>query len=196
MSDSTADELQKMHQEAIVQVVEGRSEIDARLLRLSDWLNPILVKETRQALKSQQFLWTFIMVLLSIIGLTVAGVTLMVPGIYYLPGGPSLLIGYFIILMVPVGIVVPMSSFFSMSSELEDGTHDILSLSALTSRQVVLGKIQVSMLQSIVYFSALTPCIGLTYLLRGVESTTSSSCSLEPLASACSLQPPPSSSRR
>ncbi len=112
MSDSTADELQKMHQEAIVQVVEGRSEIDARLLRLSDWLNPILVKETRQALKSQQFLWTFIMVLLSIIGLTVAGVTLMVPGIYYLPGGPSLLIGYFIILMVPVGIVVPCRHSF------------------------------------------------------------------------------------
>ena len=168
MSDSSFDAMQLTHEAAIVQVVEGRTPTDAKLLRLSDWLNPILVKETRQALKSQQFVWTFILMMLAVVGWTIAGVTLMTPGIYFLPAGPSLLFGYFLILLVPVIVVIPMSAFRSMSSELEDGTHDILSLSSLTSRQIVIGKLLVAVLQAIVFFSAVTPCICLTYLLRGV----------------------------
>ncbi len=162
------DPLQENHRAAIRQIVDGRSIWDARLLRLSDWMNPILVKETRQALKSRQFSITFVLMLIAVLIWTVFAVTLMVPGIYYIPSGASLLLGYFIILMVPVCVIVPMSAFRSMASELEEGTHDVLSLSSLSSRQIVLGKLYVAVLQTIVYFSAVTPCIALTYLLRGV----------------------------
>ena len=46
--------------------------------RASDWLNPILVKETRQALKSRQFVATFMLVLvsgwlISVFGVVVVG---------------------------------------------------------------------------------------------------------------------------
>ncbi len=95
-------------------------------------MNPILVKETRQALKSRQFSITFVLMLIAVLIWTVFAVTLMVPGIYYIPSGASLLLGYFIILMVPVCVIVPMSAFRSMASELEEGTHDVLSLSSLS----------------------------------------------------------------
>ena len=36
--------------------------IERRLVHAGDWLNPILVKETRQALKSFQFTTTFVLV--------------------------------------------------------------------------------------------------------------------------------------
>ncbi len=45
-------------------------------------MNPILVKETRQALKSRQFSITFVLMLIAVLIWTVFAVTLMVPGIY------------------------------------------------------------------------------------------------------------------
>ena len=162
------DPLQLSHRAAIQQIVDGRTIWDARILKVSDWMNPILVKETRQALKSRQFSITFVLMLLAVLIWTIFGITMMVPGIYFIPSGASLLLGYFLILMVPVCVIVPMSAFRSMASELEEGTHDVLSLSALSSRQIVVGKLYVAILQTIIYFSALTPCIALTYLLRGV----------------------------
>lgn len=38
---------------------------ESRLAQLSDWFNPILVKETRQALRSWQFTLTFILLLVA-----------------------------------------------------------------------------------------------------------------------------------
>lgn len=169
MSEASADPLQLEHDAAIQQVVFGREPIDQKLLLWSDWLNPILVKESRQALKSRQFQWTFILLLLAVIGWTTIGVALMMPGIYYLPGGPTLMFGYFLILLAPACVMVPMSAFRSMAAELDEGTHDILSLSALNSRQIVFGKLSVAMLQAMIYFSAITPCIAITYLLRGLS---------------------------
>jgi hypothetical protein len=161
-------QLEKNHQAAIQAILTGKGKYDTLLLKWSDWLNPILVKETRQALKSRQFTWTFALLLIAVVGWTVAGISLMVPGIYYMASGGSLLSGYFLILLVPVGVVVPFSAFRSMAAELEDGTFEILSISSLTPRQIVVGKLTVAALQATIYFSALAPCIALTYLLRGI----------------------------
>ncbi len=168
MSETAVDIQQASHEEAIEQIIRGRSPIDEKLLAWSDWFNPIVIKETRQAFKSRQFIATFSLTLIAVLFWTVAAIILTVPGIYYLPGGPTLMTGYLFILMVPVCLVVPVTAFRSMSSELEDGTHDILSLCTLTSRQVVVGKLMVALLQTLIYCSAIVPCIAMTYLLRGI----------------------------
>ncbi len=168
MSELVDDPLQKNHQAAIEAILAGKGRYDSLLLKWSDWLNPILVKETRQALKSRQFTWTFGLLLIAVIAWTVAGISLMIPGIYYMASGGALLSGYFLILLVPVGIVVPFTAFRSMAAELEDGTFEILSISSLKPRQIVVGKLTVAILQATIYFSALAPCIALTYLLRGL----------------------------
>ncbi|MBI2479345.1 MAG: hypothetical protein HYV60_12155 [Planctomycetia bacterium] len=135
-------------------------------------LNPILVKEARQALKSRQFVITFTLLLLAGWVWSMLGVALLSPGVYYAPGGRFMLCGYFMILTIPVLVIVPFSAFRSLAAEREDGTFELLSITALSSRQIVTGKLGSAMLQMLVYYSALAPCIAFTYLLRGIDVVT------------------------
>ena len=148
------------------------SAIEAAVERMSEQLNPILVKEARQALKSKQFVITFTLLLLAGWVWSMLGVALLSPGVYYAPGGRFMLSGYFIVLAIPVLVIVPFSAFRSLASEREDGTFDLLSITSLSARQIVTGKLGSAMLQMLVYYSALAPCIAFTYLLRGIDIIT------------------------
>jgi ABC-type transport system involved in multi-copper enzyme maturation permease subunit len=146
--------------------------VDRLLDRGSEWLNPILVKEARQALKSRQFLVTFSLLLACGWLWSVFGVVLQWPDIQISPSGRYMLVGYYIVLALPLLVVVPFSAFRSLSGEREDGTYELLSITALNARQIVTGKLGSATLQMIVYFSALSPCMAFTYLLRGVDVLT------------------------
>jgi len=159
---------QSDHTKAIQQLLEGETKWDQRLIHCSNWLNPILVKETRQALKSRQFSWTLMLLTLVVLAWSALGIVGMIPSIYYASNGTGLLIGYAIILIVPALIVIPQATFRSMASELEDGTFETLSLSTLSPRHIIVGKLSVAAVQLTVYLSVIAPCITLTYLLRGV----------------------------
>ena len=141
--------------------------------RAGERLNPILVKETRQALKSRQFVTTFSLLLVAAWIWSLIGVAMLSPGVYFAPSGPFLLTGYLLILAVPLLLVVPFSSFWSLAREREDQTYELLSITALSSRQIITGKLGSAILQLLVYYSALAPCIAFTYLLRGVDVLSS-----------------------
>ena len=143
--------------------------LDERLERWGEMLNPILVKETRQALKSKQFTITFVLLLLACLVWSIAGVAAVGPEIYYLPSGPTLFQGYYLILCLPLAVIVPFSAFRSLITEEEDNTYELLSISTLTPRQIVTGKLGSSVVQIIVYYSAVAPCIAFSYLLRGID---------------------------
>lgn len=132
-------------------------------------INPIVVKEVRQSLKSRQFTIAFGLTLIAAISWTLIAISLMVPKIYYSPGGVQLLTGFFCILQFPLMIIIPFSAFRSLTTETEDSTFELLSISALSAWQIVLGKMMSALLQILLYLSALAPCIVLTYLLRGVS---------------------------
>jgi len=159
---------QSEHAATIRQFVEGDTPWDRRLMKWSRWVNPILVKETRQALKSKQFSFTLILLTIVVLAWSILAIVSMIPSIYYASNGAPLLIGYAMILIVPALIIIPQASFRSMASELEDGTFETLSLSLLSPRHIMLGKLSVSALQLMIYVSVIAPCIALTYLLRGV----------------------------
>ena len=146
--------------------------VDRWLERACERLNPILVKEARQALKSRQFVVTFGLLLLCGLAWSLMGVALLMPGIYYSPSGQFMLIGYYFILTVPMLLIVPFSAYRSLAGEREDGTYELLSITTLCSRQIVTGKLGSAVLQMLVYYSALSPCIAFTYLLRGVDVIT------------------------
>jgi hypothetical protein len=139
---------------------------------ISERLNPILVKEARQALKSRQFSVTFALLLIAAWAWSVLGAVINMPEIYYAPTGDDMLIGYYFVLAVPLLIIVPFSACRSLATEREDGTFELLSITTLSSRQIVTGKLGSAILQMIVYYSALAPCIVFTYLLRGVDIIT------------------------
>ncbi|QDV69792.1 ABC-2 family transporter protein [Rosistilla carotiformis] len=143
--------------------------IDAFFDRAGDWCNPILVKEARQALKSRQFIWTFAVLLLGAWIWSFAGTLLMMPGIYYVPGGRAMLLGYYWVLAVPMMLVAPMAANRSLVAEREDGTYEVLSITTLSSYQIILGKLASSVLQLVIYFTALVPCVAFTYILRGID---------------------------
>lgn len=136
---------------------------------LGDKLNPILVKEARQSMKSKQFSVTFSLLLLLSWIWTAIFVSFSVPDVFYEAWGIRLLIGYVIILSVPLFIVVPFAAFRSLAAETEDGTFELLSITSLSARQIVIGKLGSSILQMMVYYSALAPSIAFTYLLKGVD---------------------------
>ena len=150
-----------------------------RLQRIDDWsdrlgnaLNPILVKETRQALKSRQFVVTFMVLLFAALAWTVVGSLSLMPRIYTTPSAPRLLIGYYIVLAIPMLLVVPLAAYRSLEGEIDDGTLELLSITTLSAWQIVLGKLASAMLQMLLYFVALFPCVAYAYTLRGVDLPT------------------------
>ena len=146
--------------------------IDAVTARIGDNLNPILVKEARQALKSRQFTASFWLVLLFAIGWSFVGISLLVPRVYYMPSGRFMITGYFLIFTIPLLLVVPFSAFRSLATEREDGTYELLSITSLSARQIVTGKLGSALMQMLVFYAALAPCITFTYLLRGMDIGT------------------------
>jgi hypothetical protein len=146
--------------------------IESVLVYAGDWLNPILVKETRQALKSFQFTITFVLVLAACWVVTIGVVAWIGPSIFYAASGGTLLWWYYAILAFPLVVVVPYAAFRSLASEREDNTYDLLSITGLKPQQIISGKLGSSMVQMAVYFSAITPCLAFTYLLRGVDVPT------------------------
>ena len=143
-----------------------------RLEVVVDRLNPIMVKETRQALKSRQFVLTFFLVLIACWVASFAVVAIIGPEVYYVAEGPQMLTYYFCILAFPLMLIVPYTAFRSLAVEQEDNTYELLSISALSPSQIVSGKLGSSIVQMIVYLSAVSPCIAFTFLLRGVDAVT------------------------
>ncbi len=146
--------------------------IEGFLVRAGDWLNPILVKETRQALKSFQFTITFVLLLVACWIVTIACVAVIGPRVFYSAEGGTLLTWYFAVLSFPLAVVVPYAAFRSLAAEREDNTYELLSITTLKPRQIISGKLGSSVVQMAVYFSAITPCLAFTYLLRGIDVRT------------------------
>ncbi len=146
--------------------------VEGRLLEIVDRANPILVKETRQALKSRQFVVTFLVTLIGCWVASFAVVGIVGMDVFYVASGDRMLFVYCAILAFPLMIIVPYTAFRSLASEQEDNTYDLLSITSLTSRQIVTGKLGSAVVQMLVYLSAVSPCIAFSFLLRGVEVLT------------------------
>ncbi len=140
--------------------------------RWGDRINPILVRETRQALKSRQFVVTFSLLLFAALAWTVAGSLSLMPQIYTTPSAARMLIGYYVVLAIPMLMVVPLAAYRSLEGEIDDGTLELLSITTLSPRQIVLGKLASASLQMMLYFIALFPCVAYAYTLRGVDLPT------------------------
>lgn len=137
--------------------------------RASDWCNPILVKEVRQALKSRAFVATFLLLLLgswliSAFGLLAAGAN-----IEYGSVGREFFIFYFGTVCVALGVVVPFGAFRSLLNERDDNTYELLSITTLSPGQIVRGKWACAIVQALLFYSALAPFIAFTSLLQGFD---------------------------
>src|SRR5262245_59178078 len=104
--------------------------------RLSDWANPILVKETRQALTSRQFVVTFMLLLaaswlLSLFIMLMAGAQIEFGSV-----GTQFFQMYFYVLAFAVLVLIPFGCYRSLLAEREQTTFELLSITSLSPRQV------------------------------------------------------------
>ncbi|HEX3871883.1 MAG TPA: hypothetical protein VHV77_15670 [Pirellulales bacterium] len=143
--------------------------VETCLRSVSDRLNPLLVKECRQALKGRQFAATFAVLLFGSWFWSLAGIAIIGPEAYYTPVGPMMFFGYYLLLAFPLTVVVPYGAFRSMAAECEDRTFELVSITTLGPRQIISGKIGSALMQMVVYLSAVSPCLAFTYLLRGID---------------------------
>lgn len=143
----------------------------------SDRLNPLLVRETRQWVKSSYFMVSFLL----LVGLCwfAAAFEIAVPraftGLFFdgppamlRPDGRSLFALYYVVLTLSVFLVVPVTAFVGFTREYHEEAIEVLRTTPLSAAKIAWGKLQTALLQMLLYFSAVAPFICLTYLLQGV----------------------------
>lgn len=140
------------------------------LERAGDWANPILVKETRQALKSRQFVITFMLLLGSAWIVSAFWLLRSGPSLEYEATGRQLFYWFYVVLAVATVLVVPFTAFRSLQSEREFNTYELLNVTTLTPRQIVWGKLFSALVQLFIFYSAITPFIAFASLLQGFDT--------------------------
>ena len=143
--------------------------VDNFRARFDDWINPVVVKELRQAVQSR-FVVAALLVLL--------GIQLLAIGIYLIRQGTTLLdfdagrsvfmFLYAILLFVSV-FFVPLYAAIRLTAERSDANVDLLFVTTIKPRSIISGKIIAAAIISILVFSACMPFMVFTYFLRGID---------------------------
>lgn len=134
-----------------------------------DRLNPILVKEVRQALRGRYFRTLFWLTLgvATLIGLSIVaeagsrGANMGVGRTFFM-----LMNGC---LFAAVLGFTPFSAFLATSAEWDENTHDLLVLSNLRPRQIVYGKLLSALVQALLYYATFGPFLVFAFLMNGVD---------------------------
>lgn len=145
-----------------------------KALWAGDWINPIVVKELRQAVQSKfvvAVLLLFLLVQLSILGIyLVVTTTRFDPSApeYYQAGGPvfGILQG---ILLGTCLLFIPLYTGFRLAAERSDTNVDLLFITTLPPRAVVWGKLGAALVLAGLIVSACAPFMAFAYLLRGLD---------------------------
>ncbi|MCA9024710.1 MAG: hypothetical protein KDA86_05820 [Planctomycetaceae bacterium] len=139
------------------------------LERVGDHANPILVKETRQSLKSRQFVVTFMLLLAASWFIFTLGVMLGGDAIEFGAIGNQFFWFFYVILAFAVLVLVPFGAYRSLLAERDQTTYDLLSITTLSPRQIVWGKLLSAIVQVLIFYSAIAPFIAFTSLLQGFD---------------------------
>ncbi len=143
--------------------------IDRAGQRLADRVNPIVVKEIRQGLRTRVF-WIFfaLMLLACLIISLIAFATADGVG----KDGRYYFIAYYVCLSLVQFFVIPYSAYRSMSREREEETWVLLTLTGIGPHRILRGKMGSFMLQGLIYASAAAPFLLFSYYLNGIDLPT------------------------
>ncbi len=143
------------------------------LARLDDALNPIVVKELRQAVQSRFVVAVLLLFLL--MQIVFMGIFLIVNSIDgrleqsdFQAGRDvfALLQG---VLLATCMLFLPGYTGFRLAAERSDTNVDLLFITTLPSRAIISGKFIAAVLLAAMIFSACTPFMAFTYFLRGID---------------------------
>jgi hypothetical protein len=122
---------------------------------VSERLNPIVVKEVRQGLRTRVFGIFFGLMLLACVCISlVAWATASEVGY---DAGKGFFIAFFVALGVVQFFIIPYTAYRSMAREREDDTWVLLTLTGLGPRRILRGKLSSFIVQGMLYGSAAGP---------------------------------------
>ncbi|MFZ9857661.1 MAG: ABC transporter permease [Roseiflexaceae bacterium] len=139
-------------------------------------INPILLRELRGRMRNARSFW-----LLSGFLVMVAGTALLIYTAEYSnsPGqfagdsdiGRSVFLTLMITAMIALSFVAPVLAAGSIAGERERQTFDLLLTTQLAMRQIIFGKIIASLIYCLLLLAAMTPLMGIVFLIGSVDMT-------------------------
>jgi len=143
----------------------------SKVASLEEYLNPVLVKEVRQALRGKQFKGAFGFTIVISLIVAIWVVLNNADSSAWQPVGPDFLTGVWSCLTIAVIGFIPMAAFNAMGAEFEENTYDMLVLSHMRPRHIMLGKLLAAGVQAMLYFSVFGFFVVFAFLLGGVDLT-------------------------
>lgn len=151
------------------------------LLRLpgkaSNWfddrMNPIVVKELRQAVKSR-FVVSVLMLMLTLLML-ILGLVLLEQDArrgFDEDAGADLFLVFQTILLMTCMLFVPVYVGVRFAAERSSATSDLIYVTTIRPSSIIWGKLLAGMVVTALTFSACAPFMVVTYLLRGIDLLT------------------------
>ena len=141
-----------------------------RIDNWSDWLSPMVVKEVRQMVRGREFNYSFALSVL--IGLVAA----FFGGMEALAGAVGAGAGIFVGLMTCltlIGVaVVPVGTLNALRVERSERTLDLITVTALSPRKIVIGKLLSQAVKLLTLFAGLAPFMAMSFLLGGIDFLT------------------------
>jgi hypothetical protein len=142
------------------------------LERLDDRLNPIAVKELRQAVRGK---FVAVAVILSLFGQLLAVAFLAASSSFLSPtvdqqgGGPAAFMALYGVLFTICIFLIPAYSGFRMAAERSDANIDLLFITTIQPHTIVIGKLISIVAMVVLLFSASLPFLVFSYVLRGID---------------------------
>ena len=144
--------------------------LDARLDALSDYISPIVVKELRQYMRSREFVFAFSISLVFALAIAFYGSAQALSGSTTAGRSTFTTLVTGLTLLGCVGL--PIAAFGTLRAERLEQTLDLISLTALSPRRIVLGKLMVHGAKLTTFFAAVAPFVATSFLLGGVDFVT------------------------
>ena len=139
--------------------------------RLADYVNPIVVKEIRQGLRTRVFWIFFGLMLFACLVISLIAFAATADNVVS-ADGRNYFFAYYACLGLVQFFVIPYSAYRSMSREREEETWVLLTLTGLGPHRILRGKMGSFMLQGLIYASAAAPFLLFSYYLNGIDLPT------------------------
>lgn len=131
----------------------------------ADGFSPMLVKELRQGMRSRLFVISFLLVQAAMILVAITGLYASAR-----QWETSAITGFFwTILVVPLLIIMPMTGLGAVGNERKANTLELIFLTRLTARRILLGKWAALVAQTVLLVCAILPYAVLRYFLGGIN---------------------------
>jgi len=140
---------------------------------LGDWLNPLLVREIRQSLRSKSFsvsvIGTSLLCLFAVlIGIISVGESR--PGGAYSDAGKATFYFIYGLSWFVCCLILPVTAGNRFHEEAATGEYELFSITGISAPRIIIGKLLASFMQSLLMLSIAAPFMMSCYLLKGISA--------------------------